>query len=165
MRWNELVCLSFPKEEGKDYSLLEGYRIPPVMFTEKEAMALFTAEALIKASKDTTLIAEFSSAVEKIKAVLSYIDKSKVEQLERRMVIGKLFSKEPLSQNLLTQLQGSLHFVIRHKAVVIAPSVVDVIDDVGDFSFIERINTGHGLVVGRAVYYNFAFLPIANNAG
>ena len=38
-------------EEGKGYSLMEGYRIPPVMFSENEANALLTAELLVMASK------------------------------------------------------------------------------------------------------------------
>lgn len=40
-------------EDGKGYSLVEGYRIPPVMFTENEANALVTAEQLIIKSKDS----------------------------------------------------------------------------------------------------------------
>ncbi|TWJ00634.1 HTH domain-containing protein [Mucilaginibacter frigoritolerans] len=31
-------------EDGKGYSLMDGYRIPPVMFTEDEANALITIE-------------------------------------------------------------------------------------------------------------------------
>jgi len=31
-------------EEGKGYTLVEGYKVPPVMFTEGEANALVTAE-------------------------------------------------------------------------------------------------------------------------
>ena len=31
-------------EEGKGYLLMEGYRIPPVTFSEREANALITAE-------------------------------------------------------------------------------------------------------------------------
>src|SRR5579862_5885088 len=34
-------------EDGKGYSLMEGYRIPPVMFTENEANALITTEQLV----------------------------------------------------------------------------------------------------------------------
>lgn len=34
-------------EDGKGYSLMEGYRIPPVMFTESEANALITIEQVI----------------------------------------------------------------------------------------------------------------------
>ena len=31
-------------EDGKGYTLMEGYRVPPVMFTEAQANALITAE-------------------------------------------------------------------------------------------------------------------------
>jgi len=34
-------------EEGKGYSIMEGYKLPPVMFTEDEANALITAEQII----------------------------------------------------------------------------------------------------------------------
>src|SRR3954468_11148463 len=34
-------------EDGKGYSLMEGYKIPPVMFTENEANALITVEQLV----------------------------------------------------------------------------------------------------------------------
>jgi predicted DNA-binding transcriptional regulator YafY len=34
-------------EEGKGYTIMDGYRIPPIMFTESEANALRTAEQLI----------------------------------------------------------------------------------------------------------------------
>ena len=65
-------------EEGKGYSLMEGYRIPPVMFSENEANALLTAELLVMASKDQSLINEFKSATQKIKTVLPmYVIKRK----------------------------------------------------------------------------------------
>lgn len=39
-------------EEGKGYTLMEDYRLPPVMFTESEANALITAEQLVLKNKD-----------------------------------------------------------------------------------------------------------------
>ena len=39
-------------EEGKGYSMMEGYQLPPVMFTEDEANALITAEQLVLKNKD-----------------------------------------------------------------------------------------------------------------
>src|SRR5690606_16931779 len=46
-------------EDGKGYSLMEGYRIPPVMFTESEANALITAEQLILKNKDASFVKEY----------------------------------------------------------------------------------------------------------
>src|SRR5580698_372269 len=47
-------------EDGKGYSLMEGYRIPPVMFTENEANALITVEQLVLKNRDSSLIKEYA---------------------------------------------------------------------------------------------------------
>lgn len=57
-------------EDGKGYTLMEGYRIPPVMFTESEANALITAEKLILKNRDASFVKEYSEAINKIKSVL-----------------------------------------------------------------------------------------------
>ena len=49
-------------EDGKGYTLMEGYRVPPVMFTEAQANALITAEQLVLKNKDTSFIKEYSEA-------------------------------------------------------------------------------------------------------
>ena len=41
-------------EEGKGYTLMDGYKIPPIMFTEKQANALILAEQLVLNSKDAS---------------------------------------------------------------------------------------------------------------
>lgn len=71
--------------EGKGYSLLDGYRMPPVMFTEAEANALITAEELINTNKDASLAAAYHSAVTKIKAVLPGSAKERSDLLAERM--------------------------------------------------------------------------------
>ena len=42
-------------EEGKGYSIMEGYHLPPVLFTEDEANALITIEQLLLKTKDAAL--------------------------------------------------------------------------------------------------------------
>lgn len=63
-------------EEGKGYTLMEGYRVPPVMFTEAQANALIIAEQLVLKNKDTSFIKDYTEAVDKIKSVLNYSIKS-----------------------------------------------------------------------------------------
>ena len=95
-------------EEGKGYSLMEGYRIPPVMFSENEANALMTAELLVLASKDQSLIDEFQSATQKIKAVLPNRLKERIEKLESKVAVSKFYTENgEKSQNLLN-IQKSL---------------------------------------------------------
>ena len=72
-------------EEGKGYSLMAGYQIPPVMFTEDEANALITAEQIVSKNKDGSLVANYQNAITKIKAVLRFSQKEKVEFLNERM--------------------------------------------------------------------------------
>src|SRR6478735_1606336 len=50
-------------EEGKGYSLMEGYRVPPIMLTESEANALVTAEQLIRQNKDSSFVREYIEAI------------------------------------------------------------------------------------------------------
>jgi predicted DNA-binding transcriptional regulator YafY len=99
-------------EEGKGYTLMEGYKLPPVMFTEEEANALITAEHFIQKNKDTSLIKNYSNAISKIRAVLQYTTKDKVDLLSQRIVISQNFQNIATS-NFLTDIQKALtHFFV-----------------------------------------------------
>ena len=89
-------------EEGKGYSLMEGYKIPPVMFTESEANALITAEQLVLKNKDTSFIREYQGAVGKIKAVLQYSTKDKAGLLSGRVVFRQNAAEDRTSNHLST---------------------------------------------------------------
>ncbi len=87
-------------EEGKGYSLMEGYRIAPVMFTESEANALITAEQLIQKNKDASLVKEYSEAINKIKSVLRNNTKDKADLLSRRIVFRNNQDNDRTSNHL-----------------------------------------------------------------
>lgn len=74
-------------EEGKGYSLMEGFQLAPVQFTEDEANALITAEQLVLGNKDHSFRESYSNAVTKIKSVLRYSQKEKVDFLADRIFI------------------------------------------------------------------------------
>ncbi|MDI9882769.1 helix-turn-helix transcriptional regulator [Flectobacillus longus] len=86
--------------DGKGYSLVEGYKIPPIMFTESEANALITAEKLVLSNRDTSFTNEYIEAVSKVKAVLKYSVKEKVELLSKRIAISPQFSKQNTSDSI-----------------------------------------------------------------
>jgi predicted DNA-binding transcriptional regulator YafY len=94
-------------EEGKGYSIMEGYKIPPVMFTQEEANALITAEQLIKKNKDQSLIEHYESAILKIKSVLKYSQKEKSELLINRIQVRNNLENEKTSNHLI-QLQSAV---------------------------------------------------------
>jgi predicted DNA-binding transcriptional regulator YafY len=102
-------------EDGKGYSLMEGYRIPPVMFTEDEANAIITAELLIYACKDESLIKEFTSAVQKLKAIIPNHLKAKVEILQEKIGVTKTYTDLSLKSKYLLDIQKALveHLVIK----------------------------------------------------
>lgn len=94
-------------EEGKGYCLMEGYRIPPVMFTETEANALITAEKLIATNKDASFVKEYKEAIGKIKSVLRTSIKDKANLLSDRIVFRHNPTNEKTS-NYLSALQTAL---------------------------------------------------------
>ncbi len=94
-------------EDGKGYTLMDGYRIPPVMFTESEANALITAEQLIRKNKDASFVKEYSEAISKIKSVLRNNTKDKANLLSDRTVFRQNTENERTS-NYLSTLQLAL---------------------------------------------------------
>lgn len=94
-------------EEGKGYSLMEGYKIPPVMFTENQANALILAEQLVLKNKDASFIKDYSEAIDKIKAVLGHQGKEKVNLLAERTRFSHNINNERNSNNL-SDLQFAL---------------------------------------------------------
>ena len=95
-------------EEGKGYRIMEGYRIPPIMFTEEEANALLTAELILQSSKDSSLIDKFSQAIAKIRAVIPYKVKDRTERLEQRMGITNTYIDNSQKSRCLLEIQKAL---------------------------------------------------------
>lgn len=89
-------------EEGKGYSIMDGYRIPPIMFTESEANALITAEQLILKNKDASFVKEYTEAINKIKSVLRLTIKDKVNLLSNRTMFIHNSENERTSDYLST---------------------------------------------------------------
>ncbi len=94
-------------EEGKGYSLMEGYKIPPIMFSESEANALITVEKLVLKNRDSSLIKEYTEAINKVKAVLLYSTKQKIELLSQRIAVSQAIIGTNTS-NSLTFVQNAL---------------------------------------------------------
>jgi predicted DNA-binding transcriptional regulator YafY len=94
-------------EEGKGYYLMEGYRIPPVTFTEREANALITAEQLVLQNSDSSFVKDYIEAIEKIKAVLRNNTKENADLLSSRIAVAQYVGKLHTS-NHLASLQLAL---------------------------------------------------------
>ncbi|WP_022823734.1 helix-turn-helix transcriptional regulator [Hymenobacter norwichensis] len=68
-------------QEGKGYTLLEGYRLPPVMFTRDEAFALLTAEKLAAQLTDAPTAQRSGAAMDKVRAALRRSDRDHLATL------------------------------------------------------------------------------------
>jgi predicted DNA-binding transcriptional regulator YafY len=88
-------------EEGKGYSLVDGFQLPPVMFTENEANALITAEQIIFKNKDKSLADNYTSAITKIKSVLRTSQKEKTDLLSERIYYRENLENEKTSDYLM----------------------------------------------------------------
>ena len=99
-------------EEGKGYSLMDGYKIPPVMFTESQANALILAEQLVLKNKDTSFIKDYTDAIDKIKAVLKQADKDKANLLTDRTRFEQNINRERNSDNISLLQQALTNFYL-----------------------------------------------------
>ena len=99
-------------EEGKGYSIMEGYHLPPVLFTEDEANALITVEQLVNKNKDQSFSENVTSAIEKIKAILRYSQKGNAELLADRIYFGGNNDEKKTSNNLMRIQSAIIHFQV-----------------------------------------------------
>ncbi|MFN8488449.1 MAG: YafY family protein [Caldilineaceae bacterium] len=105
-------------QAGEGYRLMEGYTLPPVMFTETEARALFLAISMLRGltSPGPTQTAA-ATALVKVRAVLPATLRAQVELLQT--MIGFYAIGRPLldmDDEKFVQLQGAIN---QHKVVYI----------------------------------------------
>lgn len=74
-------------EAGVGYSIMEGYRLPPIMFTREEAGSFVAAEKLMQKFTDRSLGAYHRSAMYKIKSVLRGKEKDWINALESQIFV------------------------------------------------------------------------------
>jgi len=94
-------------EPGVGYSLADGYRLPPVMFTREEATALLTAEKLAARLTDAPTARLSASAMDKLRAVLRRPDRDYLETLAPHIQVlrrGEQPSQASLHQQLGTAI-------------------------------------------------------------
>ncbi|SEV95399.1 Predicted DNA-binding transcriptional regulator YafY, contains an HTH and WYL domains [Chryseobacterium wanjuense] len=72
-------------EAGSGYSLMDGYKLPPVMFTKEEVLSFITAEKLMQKFLHQSLGNHYQTAMEKVRSVLKYSDKNLIENIEKQI--------------------------------------------------------------------------------
>jgi predicted DNA-binding transcriptional regulator YafY len=103
-------------EAGIGYSIMEGYRLPPVMFTREEATAFLTAEKLVEKLTDASTREMYQAAMFKIKSVLRLTERDHLENMEQHIEVvdSPYFSKH---KNETAYLQNILK-AVSEKSVI-----------------------------------------------
>ncbi len=106
-------------EAGTGYSLMNGYKIQPTLFTKDEALSFAVAEKLMQHYMDAGMSKHFSDALFKMKAILRTTDKENVAQIENQVLIKKdkgflnenvPFALAILFESIAKQQQILLHY-------------------------------------------------------
>lgn len=108
LRALEEAGLPVAAEAGKGYSLVEGYHLPPVMFTQEEASAMLVGAQLAEHLGDRSLVPHARSGFMKISAVLPSERKEYLERLYNATAIHlrRVFPTEQDRANLTTVQDG-----------------------------------------------------------
>lgn len=103
-------------EAGVGYSLTDGYKLPPVMFTRDEAIAFLTAEKLVEKLTDGEISKSYKEALFKIKAILKVPEKDLLQEVEERIMVRKKIS--PFGHNGDMKLLPTILQSVAHKQVL-----------------------------------------------
>lgn len=83
----EAAGVPIVSENGIGYSLMDEYKLPPIMFTREEAISFLTAEKFMQKLTDKHTSTAFDSAIAKIKSVLKNPDKKLLENLDQNIEV------------------------------------------------------------------------------
>lgn len=104
-------------EAGIGYSIMEGYRLPPIMFTREEAGSFITAEKLMQKFTDKSLGKFYETAMTKVKSVLRGADKDFIDVLENQIMIKP--AQKLFNENIPNSLEIILESIAEKKQVVL----------------------------------------------
>ena len=127
-------------EAGTGYRLMEGYKLPPVMFNQDEASALLTAAKLVQSKTDAGISKHYTSALDKIKAVLRLSEKDHIEEIEEHIAV----MTHPA---IVHQPQEELHLQPLLKAIGNS-SLIEI-----NYTSIEKNETTRRKVEPVGIYY------------
>lgn len=104
-------------DPGIGYSIMDGYRLPPVMFNEGEALSLLTAEKFMSNITDHETQQFYSAAMAKIRAVLRTTEKQALDILDESISVAPIKNEEnkPYLQELFKSIASRNLLEISYK--------------------------------------------------
>lgn len=106
-------------EAGTGYSLVDGYKLPPLMFTTEEALSFLMAEKLVSYQTDGDTYGVYRSGMDKIRAVLQSTEKDILHNFDQYIQISQSQNTpprvpanvlQPLLKCLLNKTQTSIEY-------------------------------------------------------
>lgn len=94
---------------GIGYSLVDGYKLPSLMFTKEEAMAFLTAEKMIEQLTDSQNSNFFHQGMDKIRAALRAVDKQYLHDMDDAIAVYKSRQVDNEIPNLLQTVLTSVN--------------------------------------------------------
>ena len=94
---------------GIGYSLVEGYKLPSLMFTKEEAMAFLTAEKIIEQLTDAQNSNYFRQGMDKIRAALRAVDKKYLHDMGDTIAVYRSRNSRESLPNLMQTILSSIN--------------------------------------------------------
>ncbi len=97
-------------EAGKGYFIVDGYHLPPVMFTREEAGAMLIAGKLVDKLTDSSVRKKYLGATDKIKSILPERDKTALEEMNAQVEVfhARQTGSNGYPDNFLSTIQLAL---------------------------------------------------------
>ncbi len=96
-------------EAGKGYFIVDGYHLPPVMFTQDEAGAMLLAGKFVEKMSDKSVRKAFESAMFKIKSVMSETEQEHLDHLQSHIEVfvspRSAQNKSDFPDHFITEIQ------------------------------------------------------------
>lgn len=108
-------------EAGRGYSLVDGFKLPPLMFSIEEALSFLMAEKLISHQTDGDTYEVFRNGMDKIRAVLKTTEKNILHDFDKYIYISQSQNTPPsipanVLQTLIKSLLNKKQIIINYKA-------------------------------------------------
>ena len=94
---------------GIGYTLAEGFKLSPLMFTQKEALSFLIAEKLVHELTDSNSNEHYKSGIEKIRPVMRFADKNMLETMEKCMSVLDTYKSSTYKPDILLLILQSIY--------------------------------------------------------
>lgn len=94
---------------GRGYSLAEGFKLPPLMFTQEEALSFLVAEKLVHELTDSSNNRHYKSGIEKIKSVMRFADKKMLDTMDTCISVLNTYKPSVYKPDILLLILRSIY--------------------------------------------------------